>query len=524
MAIEQWLVDEPKTIDLENVRSLDVHTLAGTVSVLTHSLPTARVEVAGLTGRPLKVAIDGDRLIIDHPQLSWPAFLESARTLLDQPRADVSVLVPADVDLKVRTSSAEVVVVGIDGRIDSRTVTGGQFLDRTRGDATLRSAGGELSVRDHRGSLSAGTATGDITVTGEFSSFSSQTAAGSTLIDVTAGLPDVIDVSSVTGSQTVRLPDDAHPAYRINTVTSAAQLDELHVEPLYGKGYSTPPSAYQRGMTDVRMSTASGRIVVLRSGRASTERADGSFTTTSPSRFAGASTVVRGIHRTLPSESFDARIDERVGAAREELGVTDEVEDAEDASVEAGAGTEATEAASEAEPVAPVSPTPTPTSEANGSDVDETADASTIEDADVDAHAAPQDADGLADTEPLSASADAETPSILIDPIVVGDEERAEAPTTEPATAPGRHEAAHPAAETRTSADPDADATVPTAPDERPDAKTSDRSPANGDGEGRRIDEQRATGATNADRASAPASTGTRADDGAASTEGEARA
>ena len=67
MAIEQWLIDSPKTIDLELVRHVRVSLMAGSLDVIAHDEPGCRVEVSAVEGRDLKVAIEGDTLLIDHP-------------------------------------------------------------------------------------------------------------------------------------------------------------------------------------------------------------------------------------------------------------------------------------------------------------------------------------------------------------------------------------------------------------------------------------------------------------------------
>src|SRR5690349_12518775 len=78
MAIEKWLIQpgQSKVIDLEFVRSLKVGMIGGKIDVIAHDESSARVEVHSVTGKELKVEIDGDRLEIDHPQLRWDNFLD----------------------------------------------------------------------------------------------------------------------------------------------------------------------------------------------------------------------------------------------------------------------------------------------------------------------------------------------------------------------------------------------------------------------------------------------------------------
>ena len=67
MAIEKWLIQpgQSKVIDLEFVRSLKVGMIGGKIDVIAHDETSARVEVHSVTGKELKVEIDGDRPIED---------------------------------------------------------------------------------------------------------------------------------------------------------------------------------------------------------------------------------------------------------------------------------------------------------------------------------------------------------------------------------------------------------------------------------------------------------------------------
>ena len=267
MALEQWIIESPKTIDLEVVRKITANLLAGSVDIIAHDEPGCRVEVSYLSGHSLKVAIDGDTLRLDHPQLGWNDLPKSARTMLDQPSVRVSILVPAHCDVQVKATSANVLVMGVDGDISITTVGGEHFCDRTAGELHLSSAAGELSVRDHRGSIDARTATGDVTVTGPLERFSGHTVSGSTVLDVTGTPPSKIAVSSVSGSTTIRLPEATNPVCTLSTVTSKAQVGTKVVGPMLGQLYRVG-KADDEGtpFTEVRVTTVGGRIVVLREG------------------------------------------------------------------------------------------------------------------------------------------------------------------------------------------------------------------------------------------------------------------
>ena len=100
MAEQKWLLDGPKVIDLGPIQKLKVALVRGQVDIVGHDEPTTRVEVHSVSGKELRVAIDGDSLEIDHPQLRWDNFIDVFRSFRGNASADVSVLVPRDVALK----------------------------------------------------------------------------------------------------------------------------------------------------------------------------------------------------------------------------------------------------------------------------------------------------------------------------------------------------------------------------------------------------------------------------------------
>lgn len=302
MALEQWLVDGQKTIDIERIRRVKANLIGGSIAVLAHAEPQARVEVTRTSVRNLKVAVDGDTLIIDHPQLAWTDVQESAKTLWKRPEADVSILVPSHVDVDIKAASAEVLIVGLEGDVHVGTAAGEQFIDGTTGELHLQTVDAEISVRDHTGSVTTRTVAGDVTVAGAISSFSGNTVSGATVLDVTAGQPDRIRNRSVTGTATIRIPSSVTPNYRVSTLTADAHLEGEEQQPQRGTPYRSPEASYASGLTEVSLDTIAGRITVVRS----------------PNELEAGSAQA---HDAVVPQGFDQRIDERVDAASDTLGV-----------------------------------------------------------------------------------------------------------------------------------------------------------------------------------------------------------
>jgi DUF4097 and DUF4098 domain-containing protein YvlB len=262
VVLEKWIVSGPKVIDVELVRSLKVGLIGGQIDIIGHDEPGARVEVHSVTGKDLKVSVDGDRLEIDHPQLRWDNFIEVFKSWRGNARADISILVPRDVALKFGVISASALISGLttDARIS--TVSGDVVIDAVVGDLDVNSVNGEVSIRDHTGLVNAHTVSGDITVSGEIRRFSADGVSAEVFVDST-GMPDEIQNNTVSGDLTVRLDADVAARYNVNSVSGTLQLGPHTIKGLRGGGYNGNTGLLDGRWTEFRANSVSGDITVM---------------------------------------------------------------------------------------------------------------------------------------------------------------------------------------------------------------------------------------------------------------------
>ncbi len=266
MSEEKWLIDGPKVIDLGPIRKLKVALVRGQVDIVGHDEPTTRVEVHSVSGKDLRVAINGDSLEIDHPQVRWDNFVEVFRSFKGSAHADVSILVPHEVALNFGVVSAGALISGITGDASLSTVSGDLVVDGLTGRVTLNSVSGEVAVRNHTGEINVHTVSGDITASGAVSRFSSDGVSGATFLDIT-GLPDFVRVNTVAGDITARLEEGVGAQYTINTVSGRIQLDDSEIRGVRGS-YSGKYGTLDQHWLDFRANTVGGNIAVLHSARA----------------------------------------------------------------------------------------------------------------------------------------------------------------------------------------------------------------------------------------------------------------
>ncbi|MBX9717318.1 MAG: hypothetical protein K2X36_00550 [Microbacteriaceae bacterium] len=272
MAQQTWIVTEPTVIDLEHVRALKVGLIGGQIDIVAHDEPGARVEVHSVAGRDLKVALEGDTLIVDHPQLRWDTFFDNFRLFSGKARAEVSILVPRSVVLNFNVVSAESLISGMHSSATVNTVNGDIVLDALVGDVSVHAVSAEVSVRAHRGELSVQTVSGDVTASGEISRFTCDGVSADVIVDL-HGAPDRVRNSTVSGELTVRL-DAGWPAqYSISTLTGRLQLDDAQISGVKGK-YTGRYGRLAGSFTEVRADSVSGDVSVVHTERAGVPAAD----------------------------------------------------------------------------------------------------------------------------------------------------------------------------------------------------------------------------------------------------------
>ncbi|MGN6127352.1 MAG: DUF4097 family beta strand repeat-containing protein [Humibacter sp.] len=266
MAQERWLVmpGDSKTIDFEVVRKLKVSLVGGQVDVIGHDEPTARVEVNDVEGKEIKISIDGDTLEVDHPQWRWDNFIDVFRSWRGKARADVTILVPRDVSLKLGVVSATALVSGLVTDAKLNTVNGEITADGLIGDLDLNTVSGELTARDHRGEITVHTVSGDITVSGSVPKFSAESVSANVYLDL-FDVPYNINTNTVSGDVTLRIDDGLGVRYRINTVSGVAHLDGTTiVRGSMGKTFTHETGTLEGRWVDMSVNSVSGNLSVVR--------------------------------------------------------------------------------------------------------------------------------------------------------------------------------------------------------------------------------------------------------------------
>lgn len=262
MAQEKWLVEHgPKTIETGAVRILKVGLIGGRVDIVGHDEPGARIEIHSVSGKDLKVGIDGDTLEIDHPQFGWDNLLDSLKRFTGKASAEVSVHVPRDVALKLGVVTANGLISGLTSDVSANTVSGDLVVDGLRGTLSLNAVSGELAVRDHIGKVTARTIGGDVTVGGEVGRLTVDSVGGNVFADLRGGA-DELRINTVGGNVTVRMPAGLPVQYRISTAAGKVQLDETSYAGVRGQ-FTARHGQLDQHWLDFKANTVGGDITAL---------------------------------------------------------------------------------------------------------------------------------------------------------------------------------------------------------------------------------------------------------------------
>lgn len=277
----EWEIEQPTTLELdEDVRALEVRLVSGHVDVVTKAGTGATVEIASVEGEPLRISIDSGRLCIRHGSddrsgsglLGWLRIGGIGVGRISERRAVVAIAVPTSCPADVGVVAADAVVSGLEGRVSIKSVSGDITIDESRGPVTVDSVSGDVEARGLVGDLAVKSVSGELTVVeGRPASLRAKNISGDITLDLSAApvsathaAADVnIDVATVSGDVTVRVPGDADLQVDVASTTG-------DVSSTFGDlALSSRPGAHRlhgrlgRGAGALRGRTVSGRIALL---------------------------------------------------------------------------------------------------------------------------------------------------------------------------------------------------------------------------------------------------------------------
>jgi hypothetical protein len=278
----RWEGNEVR-VELPRVVEAHVRIVGGEVAV-TAGTGEPRLDAHVLHGGPLTVEVEGGVLIIVHePESGFGVGLGSISIAgIELPlgrsagggrsnrhEAVVTLTVPPDTPVTVRTVNGDAVVAGVRAGASITTVSARVTATDVAGDVALRSVSGDIEAESVDGPVSANTVSGEITVTGRVPELTGHSVSGDMTFDLDSS-PEV-SLSTVSGDVLLRVPSDA--TLRLDVTTMSGELDcgfpleggQTTRRRMTGEIGDWPSTSARR----VGIRTLSGNVAILRNDRAS---------------------------------------------------------------------------------------------------------------------------------------------------------------------------------------------------------------------------------------------------------------
>ncbi|MFI9625459.1 DUF4097 family beta strand repeat-containing protein [Streptomyces sp. NPDC052042] len=273
MPVSTWAIAEPQKLTFDApVTSLAVRIVGGAVNVVGTDEPTARLEISEIEGPPLIVTQEDGALTVAYEGLPWNDFLRS----MDFPKlfdragwnrsAVVSLAVPAGAAVTLGVVGAAAVVSGIHGRTEIRGVSGDTTLVGLAGPVRAETVSGGVEAQGGTGELRFRTVSGDLTVVeGAGASVRADSVNGDMVLDLDpSDRPTDVRLTTVSGEIAIRLPHPANATVEANTASGAVSngFEDLRVSGGWGTKKIT--GTLGAGTGNLRATTVSGSIALLR--------------------------------------------------------------------------------------------------------------------------------------------------------------------------------------------------------------------------------------------------------------------
>jgi hypothetical protein len=261
-AMPHWTVDSPISLDFDEVTQLNVRLIGGTVAVLaTDDRPS--FTVSEINGRPLQVDYVDGTLTIGYEKLTWERLLDFLKPHNDM--AAVTVTVPADCPVQLGVVSASALVSGLSSGASVKGVSGDITLDGVSGGIEANTVSGELQARSIDGPVRFESVSGELTLAdSSISALTGQNVSGRVTADVTLVPPGGVDVTTVSGEVTLRLPDDSDARVRLNAVSGKVQTEFGSLRVKKAPASHTVSGNVGAGTGHVCVTSVSGPITLLR--------------------------------------------------------------------------------------------------------------------------------------------------------------------------------------------------------------------------------------------------------------------
>ncbi len=266
MAMSRWIADAPRRLDFDRVAALNVRLVAGTVAVLA-SDDTPSVVISELSGRPLRVDLDGGVLTVSYESLTWDGLLGWLKPWRDH--VAVTITVPASCRSRIGVLSASAVISGLRSGASVKSMSGDITLDGVTGDVDAETLSGEIAARDIDGAIRFKSMSGGLTLAGGvLSALDANTMSGAVTADAALSGGGSVHVSTMSGEVTLRLPAASDARVHLLSTSGPVRTDFDALRTVKAPASRTVSGNVGAGTGHVSVTTMSGAVTLLRGAAA----------------------------------------------------------------------------------------------------------------------------------------------------------------------------------------------------------------------------------------------------------------
>ncbi len=212
----RWTIDEPTTVDFDGVVALKANIVAGTVSILP-SAEKPSLRVSDISGHPLEVTHEAGMLTLTQKRSGLEGVLQWVQNT--KGRATIALTLPVDCPITLNLVTANAILTGMSGRVSVKTGSGDVTFDGMTGTIDATTATGAIEAQGVTGSVSFNTVSGDLSLAnGRLHRLSAHTVSGKITTDIDLGDGGAVQVRTVSGEVTMRLPESTSAEVTLNSM------------------------------------------------------------------------------------------------------------------------------------------------------------------------------------------------------------------------------------------------------------------------------------------------------------------
>ena len=257
----RWTIDEPTKIDFDGVVALKANLVAGSISILPSS-ERPSLHVSEISGHPLEVTHEAGMLTLTQKRSGAGGVLQWMQNT--KGRANITITVPADCPVTLNLVTANAVVTGMSGRVSVKTGSGDVTFDGMTGTIDATTATGAIEAQGVSGSVSFTTVSGDLSlVNGRLHRLSAHSVSGKITTDVDLGQGGAVQVRTVSGEVTMRLPESTSAEVTLNSLAGRIDSGFTELKRDERSGPKLVTGTLGGGGAPLKVNSVSGAITLL---------------------------------------------------------------------------------------------------------------------------------------------------------------------------------------------------------------------------------------------------------------------